>query len=104
MSIDVLTVSSKGQIVLPAEIRKALSINTGDKLAIFASDDVIMLKTVKVPSVEDFKTKLDEAQKWAKQVGYVESDVNEIIKDVRKKKENNEDSCRYKRCNIWNIF
>jgi len=86
MSIDVLTVSSKGQIVLPAEIRKALSINTGDKLAIFASDDVIMLKTVKVPTVEDFKMKLDEAQKWAKQVGYVESDVNEIIKDVRKKK------------------
>ncbi len=86
MSIDVLTVSSKGQIVLPAEIRKALSINTGDKLAIFASDDVIMLKTIKVPSVEDFKMKLDEARKWAKQVGYVESDVNEIIKDVRKKK------------------
>lgn len=86
MSIDVLTVSSKGQIVLPAEIRKALSINTGDKLAIFALDDVIMLKTVKVPTVKDFKKKLDEAQKWAKQVGYVESDVNEIIKDVRKKK------------------
>lgn len=32
MSVDVLTVSSKGQIVLPAPIRKALSIVAGDKL------------------------------------------------------------------------
>ena len=86
MNIDVLTVSSKGQIVLPIEIRKALSIKTGDKLAIYAIDDVIMLKAVKVPTVEDFKLKLDEAAKWAEEVGYAEKDVNEIIKDYRKNK------------------
>ena len=86
MSVDVLTVSSKGQIALPAKIRKALSINTGDKLAVFVSDDVIMLKAVKVPTVEEFKTKLDEAAAWAKEVGYKEEDVNDIIKSVRKRK------------------
>lgn len=83
MGVDVLTVSSKGQIVLPVEIRKALSINSGDKLAVFASDDVIMLKAVKMPTVEEFKTKLNDAAKWAKKVGYKESDVNGIIKSVR---------------------
>ena len=46
MSIDVLTVSSKGQIVLPAEMRKRLSIGSGAKLAAYASDDVIMLKLI----------------------------------------------------------
>ena len=84
MSVDVLTVSSKGQIALPAKIRKALSINTGDRLAVFTSDDVIMLKAVKVPTAEEFKMKLDEAADWAKQVGYEESDVDNIVKSVRK--------------------
>lgn len=86
MSVDLLTVSSKGQIVLPVEIRKALSINSGDKLAVFASDDVIMLKAIKLPTANDFKTKLKQASKWAKEVGYQENDVNDIIKSVRKNK------------------
>lgn len=86
MNVNVLTVSSKGQIVLPAEIRKNLSINSGDKLAVFASNDIIMLKVVKIPTVEDFEMKLDIVSDWAKQVGYDVSDVDGIIKDVRKKK------------------
>ena len=86
MSVDVLTVSSKGQIVLPAEIRKALDIETGTKLAVYASDDVIMLKTIKMPTVEEFKLKLDDAREWAESVGYKEDDVNDIIKSVRKSK------------------
>lgn len=86
MSIDVLTVSSKGQIVLPAEMRKSLSIATGDKLAVYASDDIIMLKVIKMPSAKEFERKLDEARDWAASVGYEESDVSEIIKSVRKKK------------------
>lgn len=85
MSVDVLTVSSKGQIVLPVSIRNALSIASGDKLAAYAIGDTVMLKPVKVPSEDDFKLWLDEAQEWAKEVGYEESDVASIISDVRKK-------------------
>lgn len=86
MSTQILTVSTKGQISLPVNIRKLLSIDTGDKLAAYVSGDVIMLKTLKLPSTEEFETSLDEAQKWAASVGYNESDVNSIIKSVRKKK------------------
>lgn len=45
-----------------------------------------MLKTLKLPSAEEFEASLDEAQKWAAFVGYDEIDVNDIIKSVRKKK------------------
>ena len=86
MSVDVLTVSSKGQIVLPAEMRKSMSITTGDKLAVYASDDIIMLKAIKIPTAKEFEKKLDEARDWAASVGYKESDVDKIIKSVRKKK------------------
>lgn len=86
MSIDVLTVSSKGQVVLPAGMRRSLSIGNGDKLAAYSSGEVIILKPIKMPTEEDFMALLDEAQEWAEEVGYKESDVNDIIKASRKRK------------------
>ena len=86
MGVEVLTVSSKGQISIPLEIRKKMSIARGDKMAVYASDDVIMLKPIKIPSEDDFEQLLDEAQEWAASVGYQESDVDDIIKSVRRKK------------------
>ena len=83
MDMQVLTVSSKGQISLPVSIRKMLSINTGDKLVAYASGDAIMLKTLKMPTVQELEKSLEEAQEWAASVGYEESDVNDIIKSVR---------------------
>lgn len=86
MDAQVLTVSSKGQISLPIGIRKLLSIDAGDKLVAYASGDTIILKTMKLPTVEEFEASLSEAQEWAASVGYREEDVNDIIKSVRKSK------------------
>ena len=86
MSGEVLTVSSKGQVVLPAAYRKKMSIKAGTKLASYLADDVIILKPIELPSVEEFKTQLEEARAWAASVGYQESDVNDIIKSVRENK------------------
>lgn len=86
MNTQVLTVSSKGQISLPIAIRKMLSIDAGDKLVAYTSGDVIILKTLKLPTAEEFKSSLDEAQKWAASVGYEEGDVDDIIKTVRRRK------------------
>ena len=61
MNAQVLTVSSKGQISLPVAIRKTLSIDAGDKLVAYTSGDVIMLKTLKLPSAEEFEAAMDEA-------------------------------------------
>lgn len=87
MNTQVLTVSSKGQISLPIAIRKRLSIDPGDKLVAYTSGDVIMLKTLKLPTAEEFEASLDEAQKWASLVGYKEEDVNDS------KVNGNENSC-----------
>lgn len=86
MNAQVITVSSKGQISLPINIRKMLSIDAGDKLVLYASGDAIMLKTLKLPTAAEFEASLDEAQKWAASVGYKEEDVDDIIKSVRQRK------------------
>lgn len=83
MSAEILTVSSKGQISIPVSIRKNLSIETGDKLVAYASGDVIMLKILKLPTAEEFEKSLNEAQAWAKEVGYKEEDIDDVIKSVR---------------------
>jgi AbrB family looped-hinge helix DNA binding protein len=86
MNTQVLTVSSKGQISLPVAVRKQMSIDTGDKLVMYTSGDMIMLKALKLPKADEFEALMDEAQSWAESVGYKESDVDEIIKSVRKSK------------------
>ena len=88
MNAQVLTVSSKGQISLPVSIRKRLSIDAGDKLVAYASGDSIILKVLKLPSVEEFEEALSDAQEWAASAGYREEDVDDIIKSVRKRKRN----------------
>ena len=86
MNAQILTLSSKGQISLPIAIRRNLNIDTGDKLAVYTSGDVVMLKVLRLPSIEEFSETLDEAKEWADSVGYKESDVDNIIKSVRRKK------------------
>ena len=58
-----------------------------DALVSFAERRVIiMMKTLKLPSVDEFEEALKEAEDWASSVGYQESDVDSIIKNVRKSK------------------
>jgi AbrB family looped-hinge helix DNA binding protein len=86
MSVDVLTVSSKGQIVLPAPIRKALSIVAGEKLVAYSTGDSILLKKLELPKEDEFRKWLDDAQEWAAQSGLTEDDVPAIISEVRARK------------------
>ena len=86
MGVELITMSSKGQVVLPVSMRKSLSLKTGDKLAVHSSNGVIMLKPVKIPPADDFSEWLAEARDWAASVGYEESDVNDVIKSVRERK------------------
>ena len=87
MNTEILSVSSKGQVVLPVKIRKQLSINNNSKLAVNIANNVIMLKVIDIPTENEFQKMLDKAKSWAKSVGYKKSDVNSIIKAKRRSKQ-----------------
>ena len=91
MSVDVLTVSSKGQIALPVEMRRRLSIKQGDKFAAFENGDVIVLKPIKLPTEDEFMLWLDEASAWAKDINLQESQVSDIISEYRAEKRSKEE-------------
>ena len=86
MSVDVLTVSSKGQIVLPAPMRSALSIDSGTKLAAYMSEGSILLKRLDLPEKSEFEKWMNEMQEYASEVGMSEEDITQAIADVRAEK------------------
>jgi AbrB family looped-hinge helix DNA binding protein len=63
MDVEVLTVSTKGQVVLPIAMRRALGIENGTRLAAYATDDVIVLKPLDLPVDVEFEQWLDVARK-----------------------------------------
>lgn len=62
VSVEGLTVSSRGQVVLPVSMSRKLSITSGSKLAAYTSGGVIVLKVIELPTESDFKSVLDKAE------------------------------------------
>lgn len=53
------TVGTKGQIVIPADARDELGIQTGDRLYVFGSPDAGVVGLIKEESIEAFVEKLN---------------------------------------------
>jgi AbrB family looped-hinge helix DNA binding protein len=49
---DVTVVSSKGQVVIPQEIRRRLGITAKTKLLVYGYRDAVIMKKIEVPDVE----------------------------------------------------
>ncbi len=84
---DVATtkMSSKGQIVIPEKIRKQLKLKTGAQFVVVGENDVIILKSISPPSIDDFHNLIAEARKKGKQAGIKKSDIKEAILKSREK-------------------
>ena len=47
MAAATLTLTSRGQVTIPKRIRKALHLETNDKITILLKDDTLILKPIK---------------------------------------------------------
>lgn len=81
---DVTAVSSKGQVVLPKNIRNSLSLVSGTKLMVMCDGENILLKPIRKPDLSEFYSMMDQAEKWAAEVGMTEEDIDNAIQEVRK--------------------
>ncbi|MBU1196138.1 MAG: AbrB/MazE/SpoVT family DNA-binding domain-containing protein [Proteobacteria bacterium] len=78
--------SSKGQIVIPEEIRKRLNLKTGAQFVVVGENDVVILKNITPPSIEDFDDLISKAKKAGKHAGLQKADIADSIKKVRNTK------------------
>lgn len=78
--------SSKGQIVIPENIRKQLGLKPGTQFVVVGQKDVVILKTITKPSITEFDQLISEARKQAKKAGMKKTDISSAIQKIRKKK------------------
>ena len=77
--------SSKGQVVIPEAIRKRLGLKTGAQFVVVGDKDVVILKAISPPSMEDFDALISEARRQAKKAGMKRSDVTDAVSKARSK-------------------
>ena len=78
--------SSRGQVVIPEEIRNKLGLKTGDRFLVIADNDVVILKSLISPSLGDFDYLIREARKQARITGLKRSDIANAVAKVRRDK------------------
>ena len=77
--------SSRGQVVIPEEIRNRLGLEAGDQFVVVGEGDVVVLKSLKPPKIADFGELLDRAQRSAEKAGLTPDDVDRVIREFRGK-------------------
>ena len=77
--------SSKGQVVIPEDIRNRLKLTAGSRFVVIGKDDVIILKSIKPPSMDAFNELIKEARKKAKKANLKRSDISDAVVQVRQR-------------------
>lgn len=75
--------SSRGQIVIPEDVRDKVGLHTGDQFVVVADKDVVILKVIKKPSTKEFASLVTQVRKIAKKAGLTKKSIKDAIKEVR---------------------
>ncbi len=78
--------SSKGQVVIPKEIRDVLHLETGTKFVVVGEGNVVVLKAISPPGTEEFEELILRAQQAAYDAGMTSEDIQKAINEVRSEK------------------
>jgi AbrB family looped-hinge helix DNA binding protein len=78
--------SSKGQVVIPENIRKQLNLKAGAQFVVLGEKDVVILKNISPPSMDEFDDLIAQARKKAKKAGLKKSDIKDAVAQTRGKK------------------
>jgi len=77
--------SSKGQVVIPEDVRKDLGLKEGDQFVVIGQGDAVVLKAITPPKLEEFDKLLAQARTEARKAGLRKSDVKRAITRVRRR-------------------
>ncbi|MGD0690043.1 MAG: AbrB/MazE/SpoVT family DNA-binding domain-containing protein [Candidatus Bathyarchaeia archaeon] len=88
MALELTRLSQKGQVVIPAQVRRKMGLKEGTKFLVVGLEDIIVLRKLQL-SEEKLKLKklLAEARSSAKTHGLSEKEIERLIHAVRKSRE-----------------
>jgi AbrB family looped-hinge helix DNA binding protein len=89
--VEVTSMSSRGQIVIPLRLREKLGFIEGEKFIVLGENGTVILKRIEQPSKEELINKLRESAKKTRKkieaLGIKESDVPKLVHKLRGVKE-----------------
>jgi AbrB family looped-hinge helix DNA binding protein len=85
-NVSTTKMSSKGQVVIPENIRKQLNLKAGAQFVVLGEKDVVILKNISPPSMDEFDDLIAQARNKAKKAGFKKSDIKDAIAQSRGKK------------------
>ena len=85
MEFEITKIGERGQVVIPQSFRDDMSIHKGDKFMVLQRGDMLVLKKLRGPSMEDFDKMLKKSHAHARKHGLTEKDMQDVIKKARKK-------------------
>ncbi len=85
--MELVKMSKKGQLVVPAELRALLGLSPEDRFIAHGEKDYVIFKKIELPSLEEeFEKIIKITSKVAKEAGMTEDVIMKEIKAYRKKK------------------
>ncbi len=88
MAVETVRMSSKGQIVIPQDIREEIDADEGTVFAVTGSIDTVILKKIGTPSKEELIKQLGiiakEGKKRLQSKGIKEEDMQKIVEKSRR--------------------
>jgi AbrB family looped-hinge helix DNA binding protein len=78
------TLSSRGQVVIPEEIRARLGLKAGAQFVVLGDKDVVIFKVLQPPAKGDFTALVQQARQTAKRSGMRRGDITKAVARVRR--------------------
>ena len=78
------TLSSKGQVVIPEEIRARLGLKAGAQFVVVGDRDVVVFKVLDPPALRDCEALAGKARRAAKRTGLRPAEVARAVTKVRR--------------------
>lgn len=82
-TFDVTSLSSKGQIVIPNNLRKQLGMTPGIKLIIFTDGSNLLIKPMQTPKIENFQNLIKKSRELVQKEKIKPANIKKFIKQVR---------------------
>ena len=81
--VNITRISSRGQVVIPSEIREKMNLEEGNLLIISDSDDSICMKKIELPKIKSWKEATKSFRDAAKKSNFSNDDLKKLIKELR---------------------
>jgi len=78
--------SSKGQVVIPEDIRGKMNLTPGSRFVVVGEGDVVILKTITPPSMAGFDSLIRKARQQARASGMKHTDILKAVSRARSAK------------------